>query len=71
MCADQYESVLVNAELNAAGGTIKFEYLVEQMIVSYRIRQGSASTKKEKDDDTDTEVALGAFTGKCHRCGKK
>ena len=62
VCADQYETVLANTELNAAGGTIKFEDLIKQMIVSFRIRQGSASKKKDKDDDdTGTEVALGAF----------
>lgn len=50
VCAGQYESVLVNVELMAAaaGLAIKYDTLVKQMVIAYKVRQGLPTSKNTK-----------------------
>ena len=64
------------ARINATGGAVTAEDLIEAMSENWRIGGGTSTTSKEVDDSEPTDVALsdvpGAFANrKCFKCGEK
>jgi len=73
-----YRDVIQNetARINATGGAVTAEDLIEAMSENWRIGGGTSTTSKEVDDSEPTDVALsdvpGAFANrKCFKFGEK